>query len=59
MGESMGDAMFKPLLLDRGVDVGTIGVWTGVHVIAVPRISFARANLLRPHAAFGFGGCIV
>jgi MFS family permease len=31
MGESLGDAMFKPLLLDSGVDAGTISMWSGVY----------------------------
>jgi len=31
MGEAAGDAMFKPFLVDAGVDSGTIGLWTGLY----------------------------
>eukprot|EP00729_Bicosta_minor_P007497 gene7497-16706_t len=31
MGETLGDIMFKPLLLDLGIPAGTIGVWSGVY----------------------------
>ncbi|MEY3015238.1 MAG: hypothetical protein RIT45_3973 [Pseudomonadota bacterium] len=30
LGESMTDAMFKPFLVDNGIDKGAIGLWIGV-----------------------------
>lgn len=31
MGETLADAMWKPMLFDRGYSVGQIGLWTGTY----------------------------
>ena len=31
IGETLGDVMFKPMLVDKGVAVGTIGLYSGVY----------------------------
>ncbi len=50
LGESMTDAMFKPFLVDHGIDKGAIGLWIGVsHFSATASsvLAWARAWAVR------------
>lgn len=46
MGEAMADAMWKPMLFDRGFDKAQIGLWTGTYGMLFSLAGSASAGIL-------------